>query len=83
MRNQEKDEIERICAMISHMIGSESAQILANLETCAILDSLFARAHWGNLNDGVVAKVTEDSLHIVNARHPLIDKDEVFLIHIL
>ena len=77
LRNQEKDEIERICAMISHMIGSESAQILANLETCAILDSLFARAHWGNLNDGVVAKVTEDSLHIVNARHPLIDKDEV------
>lgn len=75
--HQESEEIEKICMILSREIGSESTQLRANLETCAILDALFSKALWGVQNEGVVAEVTQDELHIVNARHPLIDKNEV------
>lgn len=77
LEHREHEEIERICREISLEIGSESAQLLANLETCALLDALFAKASWGVQHQGVVARITEDRLHLVNARHPLIDPKAV------
>ncbi len=75
--HQEQTEIERICMEISNLIGENSPQLLANLETAAILDALFAKATWGAKNNGVVADITEDKLFIKNARHPLINQKEV------
>lgn len=77
LKSQEADEIERICRETSQLIGSESSQIRADLDTVADLDAIFARATWGAKNDGVVASLTEDRLRLVQARHPLIDKKSV------
>ena len=74
---QEQTEIERICIETSHLIGNHAQQLLANLETATILDVLFAKAAWGQRNDGVVATLTKDSLLLKNARHPLIDAKTV------
>lgn len=77
LKAQEQDEIERICIETSMKIGEDAQQLLANLETITILDVLFAKASWGQKNDGVVATLTTDRLNIKNARHPLIDSKTV------
>lgn len=77
LKSQEADEIERICRETSALIGEESSQIRADLDTVADLDAIFARATWGAKNDGIVASLTTDRLRLVQARHPLIDKKSV------
>lgn len=77
LRHQETLEVERICQITSSMIGSVSVQLEANLETSALIDSIFAKAHWGSKNDATVATLTSDTLNIVKARHPLIDSKKV------
>lgn len=73
----EQEEIERICIETSSKIAIDAQQLLANLETVTLLDVLFAKAIWGQKNDGVVATLTKDSLRLKNARHPLIDSNAV------
>ncbi len=78
LKSQINDEIERICIEISFLISQESRQLLANLETLAILDSIFAKAKWGLDRNGFVASVAhENTLFFENARHPLIEPKEV------
>lgn len=77
LRSQEQEEIERICIETSQKIGADADQLLANLETVTLLDVLFAKATWGQKNDGVVATLTKDRLKLKNARHPLIDRNSV------
>ncbi len=71
------DEIERICIELSARISQVAFQLSANLETAALLDSIFAKAKWGFSRDGVVAELSDDSLELVKARHPLIDPKTV------
>lgn len=73
LNHQESLEIERICQITSSMIAVEAEQLEANLETSAIIDAIFAKAHWGSKNNATVATLSDDSLNIVDARHPLID----------
>ncbi len=75
--HMEQEEIEKICREISLEVSKVSDQLLANLETAGLVDEIFAKALWGVENEGVVANLTEDKLYLKNARHPLIDKDEV------
>lgn len=75
--HQEITEIERICREVSLLIGGIAPQLIANLDTCALIDEIMAKAYWGFQNEGVVAKVTKDRMVIKNARHPLIDPKEV------
>ncbi len=78
LHNQIQAEIERICMEISQMIKQESDQLLANLDTLAHLDSIFAKAKWGLDHDGFIASVQHDNpLYFENARHPLIDPKDV------
>jgi len=71
-------EIERILRELSELVGNNGAALLANMETLAILDSLFAKARFGKDTNGCVANLSEDdSLSIINARHPLIDRTKV------
>ena len=71
-------EIERILRELSELVSNSGDALLANMETLAILDSLFAKARFGKETNGCVAKLSEDeSLSIIKARHPLIDKNKV------
>lgn len=77
IQHEEAEEIEKICREVSLEVGKVSDQLFANLETAALLDALFAKALWGVEQEGVVANITQDKLVLENARHPLIDQDEV------
>lgn len=76
--SREQDEIDRILVDCSRLLKSVAEPYLANLETLAILDALFAKAQWGQRHNGVVAKLSEGRTLILNqARHPLIDPKTV------
>lgn len=71
-------EIERICIECSQLIKQEADQLLGNLETLALLDSLFAKAKWGLDRQAFIAQVDKDlPFSLEQARHPLIDPEQV------
>ncbi|MEG0327362.1 MAG: endonuclease MutS2 [Erysipelothrix sp.] len=76
-RHRELNEIEKICARTSAEIAEDAQQLDANLDTVTVIDALFAKAEWGYKHDAVVATMSQDTLKIVNARHPLINPKEV------
>jgi len=76
--HKQEIEIERILVELSSLVNDNADALLANMETLAILDSLFAKARFGRDTNGCVADLnTNDSLEIIAARHPLIDKTKV------
>ncbi len=76
--HQEREEIHKILVKCSKEVEKVAKEELANLETLAILDALFAKAQWGKAHDATVANYTkEKSLKIIKARHPLIDPAKV------
>lgn len=75
---QEQEEIEKICWKCSEIVEGIAQDCLNNLETCAVLDALFAKAHWGKKEDACVAELTNDkSIYLKNTRHPLINRKHV------
>ncbi|CAM3611701.1 endonuclease MutS2 [Erysipelothrix urinaevulpis] len=76
---REQEEIERICIEASALIANDALQLRANLETVALIDDLFAKAIWGYQEEASVPVITENSLELIQARHPLISKDEAVL----
>ncbi len=75
---QERIEIEKILTMCSQEVQAIALEELANLETCTILDTIFAKAQWGHARDAAAAQLCEEKrLSIIKARHPLIDPKKV------
>ena len=75
--SKEKEEIDRILALCSAAVGSTAEQDISNLETCALLDSLFAKAQWGKERNGIAASLTEKkNLYLKRAVHPLIPREK-------
>lgn len=76
--DKEQQEIERILEECSREVTKVARQELANLDTCTILDAVFAKAQWGAANDACAAELSEErEMHLIKARHPLIDKTKV------
>lgn len=76
--NKEQEEIHKILVKCSHEVRSIAYEELANLETAAILDAVFAKAEWGAQRDACAASLSDEKhLEIVKARHPLIDPVKV------
>ena len=72
--DKEQQEIERILESCSKEVGKVASEELANLDTCTVLDTVFAKAAWGAKNDACAAELTESrQMHLIKARHPLID----------
>ena len=72
------DEIEKILYELSQIVKDKSNDLIANIDTLALLDSIFAKAIYGYNNQGIVANIdSNNDLYIKDARHPLIDKDKV------
>ena len=75
---QEQDEIARILRHLSNEVEEVAEELIANIETIALLDALFAKAIWGTQHDGIVATITKErKFAIKKARHPLIDPKKV------
>ena len=76
--NRQDEEVQRVLRMCTDAIGEVAAEELANLETCAILDEIFAKAQWGDQREACAAVLSETSeLKLTRARHPLIDPEKV------
>ncbi len=74
LQSAESQEIQKILVMCSKEVSSIALEEIANIETCGLLDTLFAKAQWGVQHDGIAASLTEEkNLEILKARHPLID----------
>lgn len=70
----EAEEIQRICFELSQAIKPHADRYAHSLDSCALIDGYFARAHYGSVHQGVIARVHEQrELVLKGARHPLID----------
>lgn len=76
---KEQEEIERILHELSQFVKQCSHSLLANVETFAMLDAIFAKAAWCYKHEGCFAHILpkERKLYFKNARHPLIQKELV------
>ena len=79
LKSQEQEEITRILFELSQQVKSVGHELLSNLETFALLDSIFARGLWTKEMDGCIAELNtkDDHLYLKTARHPLIDPQKV------
>ncbi len=76
--SEEQDEIARILRECTDYVRSVAEEELANVETCALLDALFAKAEWGKQRNATVSTLTEEKkIELIKARHPLIDEEKV------
>lgn len=79
LKSKESEEINRILYKLSQEVKQIAHEVLSNLDTFAILDSMFAKAIWANEVDGCIGSVNskEERLYLKQARHPLIDPKKV------
>ena len=72
LKSQEQEEITRILFELSQQVKSVGHELLSNLETFALLDSIFARGLWTKEMDGCIAELNtkDDHLYLKTARHP-------------
>ncbi len=74
----ETEEIKKILWQCTALLVPISDSLLSNMETCALLDCLFAKALWGKKEDAIVAKLQDEFyLQLSKARHPCIDRNVV------
>lgn len=83
LKLQEREEIERILAELTAMIGNVSEQIRSNQNTLAHLDFVFAKAKL-SLDMRATKPIlnAEGYTNIKKARHPLLKSNEVVPINI-
>ena len=75
LKLQETEEIERILAELSGMVGEVARELISNQEILARLDFAFAKGKLSIDMKAVEPILNEDkSFRIVRGRHPLIDK---------
>jgi DNA mismatch repair protein MutS2 len=90
----ERDEIRRILAELSNMVGKYAEEIKTTVETLAYLDLLFAKARFAeelDANEPILCpwpvKPHENhpssSLHLIGARHPLLKPTQVVPIDLI
>lgn len=77
LRSSEQEEIKRILFACSQEVKKVGDGLIANCETLGLLDSIFAKALYGQAIKGCVAKLDETNLYMKRARHPLIDPQKV------
>jgi DNA mismatch repair protein MutS2 len=78
LRLEEEREIARILEELSRLVGSNAAQIEANVEVLAQLDLLVAKARVAQGMDAREPELTESAtIQIVNGRHPLLHERAV------
>ena len=78
IRAEEALEIERILTICSQLVQGIAEEEQGNLDTCGILDELFAKATWGIEKEACVTVLANHfMIDLKNARHPLIDPRQV------
>ncbi len=78
LKIQENEEIRKILKGLTGLVLLQENEILHNNEVIAHLDFLSAKAMYANEIDALVADFSDKQyIDLVDARHPLIDKNKV------
>jgi len=74
LQTKEKKEIERILAELSAEAAAHKEDILQDYHLLVMLDCIFARARLSVQMEATQPRLSEKGMHLVKARHPLLDK---------
>ena len=78
LRNEEKQEMERILRYLSDLVASEAEVLKNNYLTLIELDKIFAKAKLGISYNGSAPSVNNKGIFdLKNARHPLLKVEKV------
>lgn len=76
LKEEEKEEIERILTYLSQYVATYKEEIVINFDGLLEMDFVLAKAKYGNRLNAKRA-VIGDEVKLIKARHPLIDKNKV------
>jgi DNA mismatch repair protein MutS2 len=89
---EEEEEVRRILATLSHMVGEKANDIGKTVETLADLDVAFAKARYAEAIDASKPEMVAfadrsdehpgSTVHLLGARHPLLDPEGVVAIDV-
>lgn len=78
LRSKEKDEIDRILAILSSNVGNFEESIKSGYECAVELNLIFAKAQYAySINASMPIMNDKGEIELRAARHPLIDKNKV------
>ena len=78
LKIEENAEIEKILYNLSSMIFPYTEELKQNILNIGKLDFIFAKAKYSQSIHGITPTINEEKfLNLIDARHPLIDKDKV------
>ena len=78
LKLDEQEEIERILAELSKMIGEIAREIISNQEILEKIDFIFAKGKLSLEMKGIDPKLNKDKNFVIkNGRHPLLDPKKV------
>ena len=76
LKEEEKREIDRILYSLSIEIASYFEDINTDYEIIKHIDFVYSKAYYAIDTNSVMPKISKD-INLINARHPLIDKDKI------
>jgi len=74
---EEKKEIERILRELTIKVGEHYYPLTNNLKLLSELDAIFASAKFALEYECSMPEITNNEIHLIKARHPLIKKEDV------
>ncbi len=77
LRVEEQNEIERILLELTYQVDEYGDIIARNLEIFTYLDIVFAKAKYAVDGDFNKPEIVKGEFELINARHPLIPKEQV------
>ena len=83
LRLEEEVEIEKILQQLTSLFYPYIEELKTDIEVIGTLDFIFAKAKYSKAISGITPMInTNKEIHLINARHPLIDKNKVVPISI-
>ena len=83
LRLEEEVEIEKILQQLTSLFYPYVEELKTDVEVIGTLDFIFAKAKYSKAISGITPIInTNKEIHLINARHPLIDKNKVVPISI-
>ncbi len=77
LQYREAEEIERILARLSALVGNDADRLEANDAIMTRLDVIFAKAKYAVAIGAAKPTITDATINLIRARHPLIPKETV------
>ena len=83
LRLEEEVEIEKILQQLTSLFYPYIEELKTDVDVIGTLDFIFAKAKYSKAISGITPIInTNKEIHLINARHPLIDKNKVVPISI-